>query len=88
MIQFPQASDIRHQLMNQVCSAVPYGGSERNVTTIITRPLWRMWCESVGLPAECEPTEWLGLLNTRRVYGSRTIVVESEALAALSYVEE
>lgn len=79
------AKAIRHALMGQVAAAVPDGyGSELDVVTIITRPLWRAWNRAVGSPEDCEPTEWLGS-ETHRVYGSRTIVVESDEMRAVSF---
>ena len=77
--------DLVFRLIEQVESATPKGKTELDVVTLITRPLWRMWCESVGIPADSEPSkEWCGT-GTKRVYGSRTIVVDSDKLAAISF---
>ncbi len=79
--------DLMCALVHQVTKAVPKksGGCESDVTTVITRPLWRRWCRAVGLPKNCEPTGWVGITKTRRVYGSKTIVVESDVEVAISF---
>lgn len=71
-------------LIIQVASAVPEKGTELDVTTIITRPMWRAWCRAIRVPEDSEPTDWIGQ-NTIRVYGSKTIVVESDIMAAVSF---
>lgn len=71
--------DIIHALYVQVVSAMPAGRSEVAVQTVISRPLWRRFMAAVGCHPDSEPTPWLGCsLKTRRVWGSETIVVESE----------
>lgn len=71
-------------LISQVTKAVPARGSERDVITLITRLFWRAWCAAVGLPENCEPGEWEGI-NSRRVYGSETVIVEGEDMRAMSF---
>jgi hypothetical protein len=80
----PTDFQIMKALMDQVRKAVPLGGSERDVTTIISRPMWQAWCRAVDMPENSEPTEWLGIHKTMRVYGSRTIVVENPKWLACS----
>lgn len=73
-------------LIGQVTMARPQAGNERDVTTVITRPLWQRWNTALGYPPDTPPSEeWIGV-HTHRVYGSRTIVIESEHEAAVSYV--
>lgn len=77
---------IAHALIGQVNSIAGENHcSERDVTTYISRPMWEAW--SRFTKTEGEPTEWLGLHETRRVYGSETIVVESPELFAVSRKE-
>jgi hypothetical protein len=64
--------------------AVPPCGNERDVKTIITRPLWRAWLRSNGDDENIEPTAWLGVGKTHRIYGSETIVIERDYMAAIS----
>lgn len=81
-------TDIQRALMHQVYRAqqcLPSQENERNVTTLITRAMWKIWLRACGRPETDEPTDWLGIEETRRVYGSRTIVIESEALWSVSY---
>lgn len=79
-------SELVFALMLQVKKAVNYGTciSERDVTTIITRPMWRRFLRATGDEEDLEPTEW-SVKGCRRVYGSRTIVVESDRMAAVSF---
>jgi hypothetical protein len=62
------------------------GSVETEVRTIISRPMWRLWNRELGDPEDSEPTEWLGIKDTNRVYGSETIVVESDALFSFSFL--
>ena len=76
--------DILRQLIHQVAKAVPKGENETAVTTVVTRPLWNAWCRAAGIPENSEPTGWDGC-HANRIYGSKTIVVESDAMAAVSF---
>lgn len=58
--------------------------NECGVTTLITRPLWRVFLREQRLPEDSEPTGWIGH-GTIRVYGSETIVVESEEMKSVSF---
>lgn len=59
--------------------------SERDVTTIITRPLWEQWCRITEIPPGAKPVP-PGQWPCYRVFGSRTIVVESPALECVSFL--
>lgn len=80
-------------LIGQVCGALMAGVvatgkkslTEMDVVTIITRPMWRAFCRGCGMPENCNPTEWKGLA-TRRVYGSETIVIESDEMWSASRI--
>ena len=78
--------ELMSTLIGQVARAVAPGKSECSVTTLITRPMWREWCRVVGAPEDSVPTEWTGD-STLRVYGSKTVIVESEAMMAVSFAQ-
>jgi hypothetical protein len=63
-------------LIRQVAKAVPCGGNEPDVRTYITRPMWKLWCIAVGIPLNAKPGPW-NSVNSFRVYGSETVIVES-----------
>lgn len=80
--------------MAAVRDAVPSGGSEQDVITFISRPMWRKWCEDLGIVEKAfkddkvhflypEPSKFWGPTHAR-VYGSVTVVVESELYFAIS----
>lgn len=71
-------------LIGQVTMAAA-GDTELNVITYITRPLWRQFNQTLGEVKDVEPTPWLGIGKTHRVYGSETIVVETPGLWAVSF---
>lgn len=79
-------STIMCALIHQVTKATPAGGTERDVTTIVSRPMWQAWCRSIGAPEDSEPTEWGTGPNHNRIFGSRTIVVENPKMLAVSGV--
>lgn len=76
--------EVMRALIHQVSKAVPEGGSERDVLTFVTRPMWRMWCRAVGLPEEVmSGSEGLTPISMTGhpincVYGSFTVIVESD----------
>lgn len=82
----PEDKLIMCTLIGQVLVALRAGqrdfpakpSSEMNVRTVITRPMWNAFCRASGIPENSEPTAWLGQHKTRRVFGSETIVVESD----------
>lgn len=76
--------EIVHALIEQVSKAVPKGRTETAVRTIISRPLWRLFNRELGHPEDVEPTGWVGIHKTHRVYGSETVVVESDKLFSFS----
>lgn len=80
--------EITCALIGQVSSAVPKGQSELSVTTIITRQMWRAFQTEIGGNPDSEPTEWLGIQGTSRVYGSKTIVVGGEGMRSVSFPSE
>ena len=76
--------EVMHALMGQVASVVKGNAkSERDVVTLISRPMWRKWCADVGEPEDSVPGEWG---KSVRVYGSETIIVESEHDFAVSFL--
>lgn len=82
----PEDKLIMCNLIGQVLIALRSGqrdfpekpSSEMNVRTVITRPMWNAFCRASGIQENSEPTAWLGIHKTRRVFGSETIVVESD----------
>lgn len=83
MTAIPDREILIH-LIGQVAKAVPKSKSERNVRTYVTRPMWRAWCRGLGISEDSEPTGWNGS-NTTRIYGSETIIVESDKMASVSF---
>lgn len=75
-------SQIARELMHQVALCAK-GDAETTVRTWISRPLWEAFCRFTGAPEGQMPTPWLGIHKTHRVYGSETIVVESDAMFAI-----
>lgn len=69
MSSSPLDDEVMRALIEQVSKAVPEGGSEHDVLTIITRPMWEIWCRAVGFPIGCLP-----LWPDRTVYGSVTLL--------------
>jgi hypothetical protein len=65
-------------LVKQVSKAIPSWGNERDVVTYISRPMWKAFLRAIRKPEDSEPTDWIGFDDTIRVYGSQTIVVDSE----------
>lgn len=78
-----QDQRIMRELIHQVSIAAE-GVPESDVLTRISRPMWKSFCRATGMPEDCEPTAWLGIHNTRRVYGSETQIVESDEMFAIS----
>lgn len=75
--------EIMIALIGQVANAAQ-GSVETKVRTVISRPMWRAWCRAVGVPQNSKPTAWLGIGKTIRVYGSETIVFESDEMVSAS----
>lgn len=78
--------NIGRALIDQVTRAVPEGGCERNVRTYISRPMWRLWCRFVGEPEDSEPSACWGI-GCNRVYGSETVIAESDRLYSYSFAQ-
>lgn len=76
---------IMSALIGQVAKSVPEGCAETSVTTIVSRPMWRAWCRGTGMDEDSKSTPWVGNPNTRRIYGSETVIVESEQMFAVSF---
>lgn len=74
--------DIARALICQVARCAD-GDPETRVTTHVTRPMWAAFCRFVGESPNSEPTPWIGLQKTRRIYGSETHVVESPHMWAI-----
>lgn len=73
-------------LIHQVRRATPPKGSECDVRTIITKPMWKRFLRATKTPYG-EPTVWQGK-GTRRVFGSETILVDAREQFAISYAPE
>lgn len=85
-IELPSDEEITIALVNGVQMAAN-GDTEQSVTTILTRPMWNAFLRYIRKPEDSEPTDWLGMVATNRVYGSRTIVVEGDEMKAVSFKE-
>ena len=66
---------IARALVAQVALAAN-GRCETDVVTFITKPMWRAFMKELGHSPNTKPTEWTTIKDTRRVYGSKTIVVD------------
>lgn len=86
MKTYPTEEDdlVMRSLVHQVSKATPRGGTEQDVITFISLPMWKAFCRATGMPETSKPTKWLGPKDTHRVYGSVTVVVPSKAMFALS----
>jgi hypothetical protein len=84
-------SEITRALIRQVLAALQdatIGGmTEANVLTYVTRPMWEAFLRYQGLPEVTPPTPWQGV-DTVRIFGSETIIVESEEWWSLSMIIE
>jgi len=78
--------DVAFALMEQVRRAMPAQGSELNVRTHISRPMWRAFLGFCKLPPDTQPTAWLGANGgTVRVFGSETIVHDDDHFWSVSF---
>jgi hypothetical protein len=78
---------IARALIGQVAStAAAKGYSERQVTTLITKPMWKAFLRGLGEDDNLKPTEWIGE-DTIRVYGSKTILINSRKMFSVSFSE-
>lgn len=81
-------NEIIRRLVEQVRLAVPKGGSEKDVITVITRPMWRRFLRYIGINSDIDPVFSKSAKNNLTVYGSETIVVERPYEASFSYARE
>ncbi len=75
--------EIMRALINQVQSAAN-GSVETQVTTFITKPMWKSFLRAIGAPANSAPTEWIGIEKTIRVYGSHTVIIPGKGMHSVS----
>ena len=72
--------EIVRALVRQV-SLASSGDNEQNVITTISRPMWKAFLSELDIPINTEPSkEWGGT----RVFGSFTIVIESDEMWSFS----
>lgn len=69
--------NLRNYLIEEVRFAAG-NDTERDVITLISKPMWAAWCREMGDPEDSKPTEWLGQGKTRRVFGSKTFLVDED----------
>lgn len=81
----PSDSAIMRALINQVMKATPLKGTERDVVTFITKPMWRAFLRATGSPVNAKPTEWKMGKDCMRVFGSTTVVLNSQKLQSMSF---
>ena len=60
------------------------GHDFHQVTTIITRAMWRAYLRGTGRPETDEPNQSPNVHQSRRVAGSHTIVVDQPGMWAVS----
>lgn len=70
--------EIMRCLIYQVNKAAR-GRSEREVTTVITLPMWRAFMRATNTPEDTQPTDWKGIHETQRVFGSETIIYGNDS---------
>lgn len=79
----PKPLTVTRVLIDQVIRAAR-GRDPRSVTTIISRPLWDLFCAEMGMTGD--PTDWTdGFGDVRRVYGSETIISAGTEPFAVSF---
>lgn len=76
MINKPNPDKVMRSLVRQVSKATPRNGSEVDVRTYISQPMWDLFCKATGIPIGTKPTEWIGIKDTCRVFGSETIILD------------
>ena len=77
---------IAQRLNEAVTEAIPEGGSERDVVTFISRPLWAIYCDAMGIPPGTAPSTRYGVGES--MSGSLTLIDSEEGLAARSVARE
>lgn len=76
MINKPNPDKVMCSLVRQVSKATPRNGNEVDVRTCISQPMWDLFCKATGIPIGTKPTEWIGIKDTCRVFGSETIILD------------
>ncbi len=76
--------EVTRHLVHQVSKACPKHGTELDVVTKISLPLWQRFNRELGHPANTKPTDWIWPKQVHRVFGSETIIVRSKRLFAMS----
>jgi hypothetical protein len=85
----PTSREIMPALITQVMRAAgPTPTPETEVKTYISRGMWTQFLIGTGMTLRAakktNPTGWIGIGKTHRVYGSETIVIESPELFSWS----
>lgn len=89
MIDHKLAEEIFRALLGQVIVAMRANRekgvveTERDLRTLISRPMWEAFLQIMGHPPGTNPTDWIGI-GTIRIYGTETIVVESNEMWAVT----
>lgn len=85
----PTSREIMSALITQVMRAAgPTPTPETEVKTYISREMWTLFLIGTGmtrrLALKTNPTGWIGMGKTHRVYGSETIIIESDQIFSWS----
>lgn len=70
--------------LHEQVSHASQGQDFHHVTTVITRAMWQVFLRGIGLPDTEEPNNETGFGKSRRVQGSRTIVLDVPGMWAVS----
>lgn len=76
-------SFVAFKLHEQVAKASK-GHDFHRVTTVLTRAMWQVFLRGIGLPDTEEPNNESDFGKSRRVQGSRTIVLDVPGMWAVS----
>lgn len=89
----PNERDILCALVGQVQRAAA-GDSEATVTTLVTRPMWALWCKATRMggvePETLIPCQFQvnGVtMRPARIFGSRTYIIPGDQLVSVSFKE-
>jgi hypothetical protein len=85
-LDLPAQRDLLSSLIGGVVTSVPEGGSERDVVTFVSKPLWNIWCEMTEMPPGTKPSDWIKD-GCARIYESETILVDSDRFFAVSFAQ-
>ena len=75
---------VAFELHRQVAKAAHGVQNFKYVTTIITRAMWQVYLRGTGLPETDEPNDEVEFSKSRRMAGSKTIVVDVPGMWAVS----